>query len=97
MEPQFHQIVVGHGLGLDEAALEIGVDDARGFRRGVAGVNRPGADFLFAGGEISPQTEQMIRGADQRADAGFLHAEFLQKFLRLRRRTNQSGRSQSAR
>ncbi len=54
------------------------------FGRGVAGVNRPRAHFLFARGEIGPQAEQMIRRADQRADAGFTHAEFLQKFLRLR-------------
>ena len=86
----FHQIVVGDGFGFDEAALEIGVNDAGRFGRGVARVNRPGADFLFAGGEIRPQAEQMIRGADQRADAGFVDAEFLQKFLRfVRRKINQ--------
>jgi hypothetical protein len=59
------------------------VDDARRFRRGVAGVNRPGADFLFARGEIRPQAEQMIRGADERADAGFLTPSSFKKFLRL--------------
>ena len=51
-------------------------------RRGVARVNRPGADFLFVDGEEGPQAEQVIGAADQRADAGFLHAQFLQKLLR---------------
>ncbi len=52
----------------------------------LAGVNRPRADLLFAGGQISPQAEQMIGGADKMADAGFLDAEFLEKLLRLVRR-----------
>ena len=50
-----HQRVVGHGLGLDEAALKIGVDDARRLRRGVAVVDRPRADFFFARRKIRPQ------------------------------------------
>ena len=46
-------------------------------RRGVAGVDRPGAHFLLAGGEVGPQAEQVIGGADQRADAALLHAQLL--------------------
>src|ERR1041385_703519 len=55
-----HQVVVGDGFGLDEAALEIAVNDAGGLWRRVAGVDRPGADLLFAGGEVGAQAEQMI-------------------------------------
>src|SRR5579863_6078495 len=35
----FHEIVVGDGFGLDKPALEVTVDDAGGFRGGVAGVD----------------------------------------------------------
>ena len=59
------------------------MDHAGGFRRGVARVDGPGAHFFFARREIRPQAEQMIGRADERADAGFADAEFLQKFLRL--------------
>ncbi len=73
------QIVVSDGFGFDKAALEIGVDDAGGLGRGVAGVDGPGADFFFAGGEIGAQAEQVISRADQRADAAFLDAELLEE------------------
>src|SRR5579862_3338688 len=39
-------VVVGDGLGTDEALLEIGVDDARRLRRAGAHRNRPGARLL---------------------------------------------------
>ena len=74
------QIVEMHRLRGDKAALEIGVDHAGGRGRLVARVNRPGARFFFAGGEVSAQPEQMIDGADQRADAAALDAEVAQIF-----------------
>ena len=46
-------------------------------------MNGPGANLFFAGGEIGAEAEQMISGTDQRADARFVHAEFLKEFLRL--------------
>src|SRR5688572_18416069 len=46
------EIVQAHGLGPDEAALEVGVNDSRRLRGGVAPMNRPGADFLLARGEV---------------------------------------------
>src|SRR5271154_3359939 len=49
------EIIVGDGLGLDEAALEIRMDHAGGFRRGVARVNRPRAHFLLARREVGAQ------------------------------------------
>ena len=60
------EVVVGDGLGADEAALEVGVDDAGRLRRGVAAVDGPGAHFLHAGGEVGLQAEQVVAGADQR-------------------------------
>ena len=54
--------------------------------RRVAGVDGPGADFLFVEGEEGAQPEHVVGAADQRGDAGFLHAQFLQILLRLLRR-----------
>ena len=72
------QIVVAHNLGLDEAALEVGVDGASGLGGGVAGVNGPGATFLFVEGEKGAQAQQAVGGVDEGVHAGFGHAEFAQ-------------------
>ena len=63
------ELVPGNGLRFDEAAREVAVDDRRRLRRGVAGVDGPGAGFLFAGGEVGTQAEQVVDRADERADA----------------------------
>ena len=63
------EVVEVDGLGRDEAALEIAVDDAGGGGRFVAGADGPGAGLLLAGGEVGAQAEQVIDGADERADA----------------------------
>ena len=73
----FDEVVVGHGFGFDETASKIAMDGAGCYGSGVAGVNGPGADFLFAGGEESAQAEQMVGAANQRAHAGFVHAQLL--------------------
>ena len=52
------EVVEGDDLGADEALLEVGVDHAGGLRRGGALVDRPGAHFLLAGGEVGLQAEQ---------------------------------------
>src|SRR5688572_23023510 len=44
-------VVVGDRLAADEAALEIGVDDAGRLRRPGAAINGPGARFLRPDGE----------------------------------------------
>src|SRR5438874_5927474 len=69
------QVVVGNGLGLDKAAFKIAVNRAGGSWRGVTRVNRPGADFLLAGGEKSAQAEQMIGAANQGAGTRFRQAQ----------------------
>src|SRR5216684_8951013 len=54
---ELHIVVVGDGLGADEAALEIRMDDRRRLRRLGAARDRPGRGFLGAGGEIGDQIE----------------------------------------
>ena len=49
------QVVERDDLGLDEAALEVGVDDAGGLRRGRALADRPRARLLRAGREVRLQ------------------------------------------
>ena len=48
-------------LGLDEAALEVGVDDAGGLRRLRADGDGPGLRLLLARREVRLQTQQMVR------------------------------------
>src|SRR5262245_31311003 len=45
-----HEVVVRHDLGLDEAALEVGVDDAGGLGGGRADRNHPGARLFGPSG-----------------------------------------------
>src|SRR5438105_468230 len=56
------QVVVGDDLGLDEAALEVGVDDPRRLRGGRAGPDRPGPGFLGARGQEGLQAERAEAG-----------------------------------
>src|SRR5690554_2451671 len=51
------EVVEGDDLGLDEAALEVGVDDAGRLRGGRALGDRPGASLLRPGGEVRLQPE----------------------------------------
>src|SRR3954465_7804060 len=55
-------------------------------RRRVPLMNRPRADLLLARGEVGLQAEQVVRRADQRADAALLYPEFLQERVRFIRR-----------
>src|SRR5258708_16849403 len=59
------KVVVADGFGANEPALEVGVNHARGHRSGVAAMNRPGADFLLAGGEVRLESEKVIAGLNQ--------------------------------
>src|SRR3954454_14720919 len=49
--PGGDQVVVRDDLGLDEAALEVSVDDARSLRGGEPLADRPRARLLLAPGE----------------------------------------------
>ena len=76
---EFDIVVIGDDFGADEAAFEIGVDDAGGLRCGVALVDGPGAHFLDAGSEVGLQAEQGIGGADDAVEAGFGQAHFFEE------------------
>ena len=76
-----HEIIVGDGLGADEAALEIGVDDAGCLRRLGALVDGPGARLLRSDGEIGDEVKQFVAGADELVEARLLQAEVGQEFL----------------
>src|ERR1700674_4017927 len=64
-------IVVGDGLGADEALLEIGVDDAGRARRPRALMHRPCARLFGPGGEECDEAEEIVAGADQPVETGF--------------------------
>ena len=68
---QANEIIVGNGLGANEAAFEIGVDDAGGLRRLGALVDRPGARLLGADREIGDRDEaaRSLRGSRGRGRA----------------------------
>src|SRR5450759_4422509 len=59
------QVVVGDHLGLDEPALEVGVDDAGCDRCGVPAAYRPGPGLLRAGREVGLQTQRLVSDGDQ--------------------------------
>src|SRR3984893_6567019 len=69
-----HVIVVGDGLGADEAALEVGMDDGGRLRRLGAARDRPGRRLLGARGEIGDQVEQGVAGANQPVEVVPLYA-----------------------
>src|SRR5450631_2953004 len=66
-------------FGLDEAALEVGVDDARGLRGLGAALDGPGAALVGAGGEEGDEVQDLVRGVRDGVEAGLLQAEALQK------------------
>src|SRR5207245_8727248 len=75
------EIIVRRHLGADEAALEIGVDDGCGLRRGCTGRDGPGANLLRPGGKVRLQTEQAVRGADHAVQARLVHSHALEEEL----------------
>src|SRR6266536_3408453 len=63
------QVGEGDDLGLDEAALEVGVDHAGGLGGGGAGADGPGPGLLGAGGEEGLQAEGAEADPDQLVQA----------------------------
>src|SRR3954468_21725702 len=62
---ELEQLVPVHDLGLDEATLEVAVDDAGALRCLVAGAERPRPRLLLPRREEGPQPEQPVRGVQQ--------------------------------
>ncbi len=80
------EVVVGDGLGADEALLEVGVDDAGGLRRLGAARDGPGARLLGPDREVGDEAEQLVALADQPVEAGLLQAQVVQEVVALLRR-----------
>ena len=66
---ELHVVLPPDDLGLDEALLEVGVDDAGRLRRSRPLDRRPGADLDLAGGEECLQPEELVPSADDRVEA----------------------------
>ncbi len=81
-----HVVVVGDRLGADEAALEVGVDHARGLRRLGAFRDRPGTRLLRPHREIRHEVQEVVAGANETIEAGFLQAQIGEEALALFRR-----------
>jgi len=64
------QLVPADHLGLDEAALEVGVDDARRLGGTEALADHPGAAFVLAHREVALQPEERESLPDQLVQAG---------------------------
>ena len=71
-------IVVANDLGLNKAALKVGVDDAGGLRGGRALTHRPGLDLHLAGRKERLQAEQLVGCLREHVQAGLLQAQALQ-------------------
>ena len=68
MTPDEATDLVRDRLGADEAALKVGVDDARRLRRAGASVHRPRAHLLVASCEKVNQVELVIALLDRLAN-----------------------------
>ena len=55
------------------------MDDAGGLRGFPALLDCPGADFLFTGGEVGHQAEEIVGALDEGRDAGVVDAEVLEE------------------
>ena len=71
-------VLVGDGLGANEAALEVGVNDTGRLRRLGALHDRPGAGLLRADGEIGLQAQQPVAGGDHPIQPALVQAEPLE-------------------
>src|SRR5216684_4996342 len=67
-------VVVGDGLGADEALLEIGMDHARRLRRRGLAAHRPGARLLGADREEGHQVEELVARAHDSRETGLREA-----------------------
>src|ERR1700722_20753555 len=81
-----HEVIEGHDLGLDEAALKIGVDDAGGLGGGGPGRDRPGPGLLRAGGQERRELERGKAGPGELSEPWLSQAHLGQQLRRLRAR-----------
>jgi hypothetical protein len=74
------EVVIGNGLGADEAFFEVAVYDAGGLGRRPAFLDGPGAGFFRADSEVRLQTEQIVSRVDQLDESGLLQADGFEEF-----------------
>src|SRR5258707_11536955 len=70
-----HIVVICDGLGADEAALEISMDDARRLGRLGAAGDGPGFRLLGSCREIREQAQKTVSGADQTIEPGLVESD----------------------
>jgi len=79
LSPELDVGLEGNDLGADEMLLKIRVDLSGRLGCGGSLSNRPGANLLGTRGKESGQIEQMVGGADQAIETGFLDPEIGEK------------------
>src|SRR5438874_11377316 len=77
------EVIVGDDLRLDEPALDVAVDDARGLRCPGPLANRPGPHLRIAGGQKGHEVQQAVGGVDERRERRLLQARVLEEYRRL--------------
>jgi hypothetical protein len=79
------EVVGGVAISLDEAALEVGVDDSSSSRGFSAALDGPGADLLHTSREVGDEVEQTVGGVNEAVEAGLAEAHVLQELVTLGR------------
>mgnify|MGYP001377253430 CR=1 FL=1 len=74
------KVLDGVDLRSDEAPFEVGVNHARGLRRGGPDGNGPGADFLRPRGEVALQAQELVRGVRHGIEGRLLEPQCLEHF-----------------
>jgi len=80
---RFQQLIPANGFGADEVLFEIGMNGSGAVLGACIQRDRPGAAFIFAGGEELNQPEQVIALADQAREAALSQSIAAQKFRRV--------------
>jgi len=77
------EVVGGVAVGLDEAALEVRVDDSGGSGGFGAALDGPCANFLHTSREVGDEMEETIGGVDEAVETGLGEAHVLEEFVAL--------------
>ncbi len=80
---RFQQLIPANRFGADEVLFQIGVNRAGAVLRSRIQRDRPGAAFVFAGGEKRNQSQQVIALADQARESAFGQSIAAEKFRRV--------------
>ncbi len=75
------EVVGGVAVGFDETFFEVGVNDACRAGGLGAAADGPGADLLYASGEVGDEVEQAVGGVDEAVEAWLGEAHFFEKLV----------------